>query len=130
MTTDTATRRRRPPAGPLALWFGILGAAAAWAAQLSLGDMVAELGCEAGGPSTAIQVALLVISALATVVAAWALVVAWRANVELRDATGEGVPVERASFMALAGVLSSSLFLLLIVLGGFAPHLFLETCGA
>jgi hypothetical protein len=32
--------------------------------------------------------------------------------------------------MALGGILVSSLFLLVIVMGGFAPHLFLRVCGS
>ena len=115
--------------GPLALWFGILGAPFAWAVQLALGDLFSELGCEAGGFG-GLNLVLLGISLVAAAVAVWALVVAARAHRTMRLEPLDDVPTERASFMALSGVLSSSLFLLVIVLGGFAPHLFLEVCSA
>jgi hypothetical protein len=129
--TRMETIRTAPhaPAGPLALWFGILGGAFAWAVQLALGDMFSELGCEAGGFG-GLSIVLIAITVVAAAVAAWALVVAWRAHAAMRAGGREDIPFERAAFMALAGVLSSSLFLLLIVMGGIVPHLFLETCGA
>jgi hypothetical protein len=125
---DTTRSDRPAPVGPLALWFAILGAPIAWAVQLALGDMFSELGCEAGGFG-GLSLVLLLISLAAAVVAAWALFVAWRAHATLRSNAREDIPFERASFMAVAGILSSSLFLMVIVMGGFIPHLFLETCG-
>jgi hypothetical protein len=126
---ETIRTQGAAPVGPLPLWFGILGGAVAWAAQLAFGDMFSELGCEAGGFG-GLSLVLLLISLAAAIVAAWALLVAWRAHATLRSSEREDIPFERASFMAVAGILSSSLFLLVIVMGGFVPHLFLETCGA
>jgi hypothetical protein len=126
---DTTRSDRPAPVGPLALWFAILGAPVAWAVQLALGDMFSELGCEAGGFS-GIRFVLLGISAVATAVGAWALVVAWRSHRAMLAVELDDVPRERATFMALGGILVSVLFLLVIVLGGFAPHLFLEVCGS
>jgi hypothetical protein len=129
-TPIETTRSERPaPVGPLALWFAILGAPIAWAIQLALGDMFSELGCEAGGFG-GLSLVLLGISVLATAVGAWALLVAWRSHRTMMAVELDDVPRERATFMALGGILVSSLFLLVIVMGGFAPHLFLRVCGS
>src|SRR5918911_1734944 len=102
---ETIRTEGSAPVGPIPLWFGILGGAVAWAAQLAFGDMFSELGCEAGGVE-GLSLVLLLISLAAAIVAAWALLVAWRAHAALRSSAREDIPFERASFMAVAGILS------------------------
>jgi hypothetical protein len=119
--------RRHDRRALAAAWFGILGPAFAWAAQLVLSDAFAEVGCEAGGFSS-ISPVLVGITVVALGIAAAAGIVAF---VQLRKTRGHDdgdVRGQRARFMALCGCMSSGLFIVLIVLGGIVPHLLLSTC--
>jgi hypothetical protein len=108
-------------------WFGILGPPAAWAAQLLLSDAFAEVGCEAGGFSS-ISLVLVVITVAALAIAVAAGVVALVGFRRTRSSDDDGARLERMRFMTLLGCMSSALFVVLIVLGGFVPHLLLSTC--
>ncbi|HJX08673.1 MAG TPA: hypothetical protein VJ736_11450 [Actinomycetota bacterium] len=126
--TVPTEQRPRQDRGALALaWFGILGAPAAWAAQLLLSDAFAEVGCEAGGFSS-ISLVLVVITLAALAVAVAAGVVAFVRLRQTRARDDDPARLERMRFMALCGCLSSALFVILIVLGGIVPHLVLSTC--
>jgi hypothetical protein len=131
----TAEVRRRGV--PLLLWFAVLGGAAAWTAHLIFGWGIEEIACSPAassqdvlGLSTAVWIgAVTAVLALLTVVAG---VLAYRF---WRQAGGgdpddhiqpDGVgaePIERVrggrvAFMAMFGVASNALFLLIIVYGG------------
>jgi hypothetical protein len=114
------------------LWFGLLGPPAAWGLHLVLGDMIYEIGCAPAMRRHAILGqsldfwALLVASVLA-VVTALAGVLAFRAWRELRHQQ-DGTSLSRASAMAIAGMASSSLYLL-IILFALMPSLFLRVCS-
>jgi len=123
--TAGAAPPRRQRGEFAAAWFGLLGGAVAWAAQLLLGDAFAEVGCEAGG-FAGISVVLLAITAVAAAVTISALVVSLVHLRHLRDR--KDASMERARFMATCGIVASAIFLTLIVMGGVLPHLFLSTC--
>jgi hypothetical protein len=110
-----------------AAWFGLLGGAVAWAAQLVLSDAFAEVGCQAGGFG-GISVVLLAITIAAAAIAIAALVVSLLQLRRLRDEYDQAAGIQRARFMATSGSTASAIFLLLIVVGGVLPHLFLATC--
>ena len=119
--------------GSLALWFAVLGSPVAW-----LGHLVVNYSLEewfACAPSTTHRgevlglgvetFSVLFNSAMALVAAASGLtgLLAWRRL--SRDTDGD--TLDRARWMAFAGVVEGALFLSAILLG-FAPPLVLETC--
>ena len=128
---------RRRPMDPrntrsFPLWFGLLAPPGAWGAHLVLGDLIYEVGCAPGMRVHAIlgrsldfwallmTVALAVVTALAGVLAFGA----WR---QLRRQE-DGTSLNRASAMAIAGIASSVLYLL-IILFALLPSLFLRVCS-
>lgn len=108
-------------------WIAVLAPPAAWGLQLTLGDAFAEVGCEAGGFSSMTTV-LVAVTGVAAAIAFAAGILAWRVKGAPDDPPDRAVE-ERARFMALAGMLSSGTFLILILLGGLLPHAFLSSCG-
>ena len=84
------------------------------------------LGCAHAG-TTVLNVLTVALTIATACVGAAALVVsvaAWRSS-RGRD----GAHVERAAFMSTVGMLSSAIFLFLILMSGLVPHAFLETCA-
>jgi hypothetical protein len=115
------------------LWFGLLGPPLAWAANLILGDMIFELGCSRGvQPHRILGLSLdfwaLLQTGATAAVSAVAGALAYRAWQRLRREETETVAVGRARAMAIAGMVSGGLYLLLIGFG-FLPVFFLRTCG-
>ena len=116
----------------VALWAGIGVPPLAWIAHVVLGDLIFELGCSRGVLGHAlfglsldtwalIQTALL---GAACALAGLASLAAWR---RLR-AESDGVSLERARGLALAGMASAALYLTIIAYG-FVPQAFLGGCG-
>lgn len=123
-----------------ALWFGVFGAPLVWSLQLLLGYSLVAHSCFPGAEPRATPVIgglwsiLLVVSVGAAVVALAAGGTAWRSwrmtRQEHRGDHGELLEVAegRTRFMALAGMLLSSLFLLGIVLNAL-PLFLVPACG-
>lgn len=124
---------REETRGSLALWFGVLGAPAAWVGHLGFNYALEEvfacstsaqepgriLGLPVGTVSLAFN-SLMAVTALAAVLVALRC---WR-----RLRSGEGDErMQRARWMAFAGVVESTLFLAIILLG-YAPPLMLGVC--
>jgi hypothetical protein len=118
--------------GLVAQWFGVLGPPAAWSAQFlvsyNLADMVT---CSRGGVrflavEDRLKPAIALVTGLSVVVAAVAGIVAYGCWRRLRDA--DHTPGGRAGWLAIAGIMSSVLFLILIVVG-FLPLVFLPSCA-
>ena len=126
ISAKDATRTRSFP-----LWFGLLGPPLAWGTHLVLGDLIFELGCGPGMRSREIlgsplEVwALIQTSLLSAVIVAAGLFAfsAWRRLRKLEN----GVRLDRARAMAVAGI-ASSLIYLLITAFGFVPSFFLNSC--
>jgi len=121
-------RRHR---GLVAQWFGVLGPAAAWSAQFLLTYNLADAGsCSPGSPAVLtgnarVKLVLVVATVLAAAVAAAAGLVSYTCWRRLR--TGDPTTGGRAQWLALAGILSGVLFLLMI-LASFLPLGFLTAC--
>jgi len=128
--------RRRSAVDPLsprsfALWFGVLAPPLAWGAHLVLGDLIFELGCAPAVGGTGILGLPLEAWALiqtaflgaVTVAAGVMALSAWRRLRAISNGTAWG----RAHAMALAGMGSAFVYLVLIVYGLMAP-LFLTRC--
>ena len=140
----SARTERRPassnaPIPPGRLWFGLLGAPAAWLVAELLGYLLAARSCEAGRNGInayGVGDPSLVVGLLTLLMLAVATAATWTAGGSLRrlglssgaitaDGRRSDRPAEwgRARFMALAGVLTGVLFGLGIVLIGLPPLL-------
>jgi len=101
------------------LWFGVLGAPAAWVAQFLFGYAVTEAACDAAGTKWGIPVDAW--AAIATVVAGVIAVLAGAAAVAMFRTTrrsGSEPPAGRIHFLATIGLTVAPLFLCIIVLNG------------
>jgi len=114
-----------------AQWFGVLGPPLAWGAHLVLGDLIFELGCAPGVGPKILGLRLETWAIIETVAAAALIAAAgvmafgaWRRLSRISD----GTRWSRAHAMAIAGIASSAIYLLLVVFGFVAP-LFLRTCS-
>jgi hypothetical protein len=131
------TAEVRHKGAPLLLWFAVLGGAAAWTAHLLFGWGIEEIACSPAarspdvlGVSTAVWIgAVTAVLALLTVAAGLLAYRFWRQaggsnpNDHIEPDGAEAEPIEevrggRVAFMALFGVASNALFLLIIVYGG------------
>ncbi|GAA1801116.1 hypothetical protein GCM10009682_23480 [Luedemannella flava] len=125
MTGSPTTRERGRKLGGLLMWFAVLGGAVAWAVHLIITWAADEVTCQAGNdtiqgiPLRVVVGAGVVVPAL---IAAAALLMAWRAWRTTRAAAGEDDDprLARASMLALVGVCADTLFLLIILAGGAA----------
>jgi hypothetical protein len=121
---------RREGRGSAALWFGVFAGPAAWSLQVLIGYNAEEIACSAGSQSEElvgvdIEPLLAVVHIALTAVTLAALIVSIRL---LRlHSRGDSTTGGRATWMALAGVMVSVLFLVVLV-SGFAPMWFLTTC--
>ena len=110
----------RGDVGLLPLWFGLLAGPLAWGAHLAIGYLLVTLPCIVDvGSTRPLLYALTAVTALvalaATAVATWA----WRrAGVQAGGDLGESGG--RPGFMAVFGVLTSGISLLVIVVESFA----------
>jgi len=118
--------------GLVAQWLGVLVPAAAWSAQFLLTYNLADAAsCSPGAPSVLagdarVKIVLALATGLAAVVAAAGGLVSlgcWR-----RLRAGDPTTGGRAHWLALAGVLSGALFLVMI-LASFLPLGFLAACS-
>lgn len=109
------------------LLHGLLAAPVAWAVQLVVGYGLAEAECSPAGVRVGFDSMTwqIVVTALTAAYALSGLAVAGRLALEehRRDGDERG----RIAFMATGGILVSSIFLLLILLGGIAASS-LEPC--
>jgi hypothetical protein len=106
------------------LWFGLLGAPAAWTVQFLVGFWLAEVRCGAGGDSgLAVDTWTTVATVAAAVLAVMAELAAITMFRETRGARGTGgseeaPPKGRVHFLAIVGVAIAPLFFLIIVMSG------------
>lgn len=122
-------RRHR---GLVLQWFAVLAGAGAWATQFIVSYNLTDTGaCAPAAPhflaSGGYRPVLVVVNGLAAAVAAVALVVSHRCWRRLNDA--DPTPGDRASWLAMAGIMANGLFLLMI-LASFLPLALLSSCTA
>ena len=133
--TSTLAERERPPVANSRLWAGVALAPAAWSIAELVGYFLVARACDRG-PASAVAhagVTQAVVAVVLGVIAVVGLVIAvgnWK-GVRDTGETGEtGTPPAwgRAHFMALGGVIASSLFVLGIVFFALPP-LFVNWCS-
>jgi hypothetical protein len=108
-TAAPSSRMPRRPSGLGPLWFGLLGAPAAWAVQELASYALASHGCaHAGGSGGAWAAAVSVVAVLVGAAAALVAARSWR-----DDGGAEAGP---AGFMSFAGMLTSGLFLVALIM--------------
>jgi hypothetical protein len=111
-------------------WFAVLAGPTAWSTQFIVSYNVTDTGACAPAASHFLasggfRPVVALVSALAAAVTAVGLVVSYRCWKRLRGA--DPTPGERASWLAVAGMMSNGLFLLMI-LGSFLPLAFYSRC--
>lgn len=116
--------------GLVVQWFCVLAGPAAWSAQFIVDYNISDTGsCSPGAvrflASGGLKPVVAVVSGLAAAVTAWGLVVSYRCWRRLQ--AGDPTTGERASWLAVAGMMSNGLFLLMI-LGSYLPLIFLPPC--
>ncbi|HEX2063710.1 MAG TPA: hypothetical protein VHE80_04735 [Acidimicrobiales bacterium] len=119
--------------GSLALWFGVLGSPLAWGGHLVLNYSLEEwLACSPSAVprgqilGLGVDTVSLGVNTLMALVAAASGLVAWRCSRKLKRASRDE-RVDRAHWLAFAGMVECVLFLTAILLG-YAPPFFLGTC--
>jgi hypothetical protein len=127
----------RRKGAPWLLWFAALGGAAAWTAHLLFGWGIEEIACSPAATSqevlgVSLDVWIGTVTAVLAALTVAAGLIAYRfwrqaggtsPNDHIEPDGGEAEPIERVrggrtAFMALFGVASNALFLLIIVYGG------------
>ena len=117
--------------GSALLWFGVLAGPAAWSVEIIVGYGVEEIACSAGSASEEIEgvgvepIIVMLTLFLGAVTAAAGLLAFgyWRRLRASRGAAAEG----RAEWMAIAGIATSAIFLVLILVNLFSV-VFLGVC--
>ena len=115
------------------LWFGTLGGPAAWTVQLIVNYSLEEwFAC---APATTVRgevlgitvpTTALVVTAATTLIAVAAGLVSLRCYRKITDDPADEV-VSRARWMALAGIMNSVLYLI-VILASVGPPLVLDVC--
>jgi hypothetical protein len=133
MATASRSISRDEARGSALLWFGLLGAPLAWITQLVVDYSLEEwFACSPGGGEgeeilgMSVQTLAIGISVVLLAIAVAAGLVALRCFARLKDASEEAT-ASRARWMAVAGIMNSVLYVM-IILASFAPPLILESC--
>jgi hypothetical protein len=105
-------------------WLGLLAGAAVWASQFVVGFGVTQAECSPGGASWGIgndrwQAALMGASG-ACVLAAEAAAIAVFVGTREASYDGDGPPVGRIRFFAIASMAANAIFLMIVLLSGVA----------
>ena len=102
----------------LLVWFGVLGAPAAWALQHLAGFGLTETACSVGGvPGLSLDAWTTVVTAVCVAVAA----AAGAASVSVFRATrgeGDAPPAGRVHFLAIVGMTITPLFMAIMIYTG------------
>ena len=116
------------------MWFGLLGAPAAWTAQLLAGYGLAEASCSEAATrwSIAVDGLTIAVTAVAAVLAVLAWVAAFVTYGRTSPVAGVGgseepPPKGRIHFLAVAGMFITPLFFAMILMSGFGSVL-LDNC--
>ena len=121
MRAPRAILERIPPESPVSpvLWFAVLGAPAAYSAQLGLGYWLAQAACSPTGGRWGISLSTwaIAVTAVAAAVAAASGIVALRLFRRTGD-SDKPPPSGRIAFLGAVGMAVSSLFLALILMTG------------
>ncbi len=127
---EATAATRSETVGSAALWFGILVGPFAWGLQIVLGYSVEEIVCAESSHSEklvgiGVETVVLGLHVALTALTFFGVLVSfrcWRRTAREDPSVGG-----RAAWMAVAGMMVSVLFLIVVVCG-FFPSLFLDVC--
>jgi hypothetical protein len=116
--------------GSALLWFGILAGPIAWSVEIILGYGVEEIACSAGSASeeiegVGVEPIIVLVTLFLGAVAAAACLIAFGCLRRLRASRGGAGG--RAEWMAIVGIATSAIFLVLILVNLFSV-VFLGVC--
>jgi hypothetical protein len=113
------------PRENLGLWTGVLGSAIVWAIQLQTSYALVPWACSSGHRwmLPVVSLAFLVLASIPGIIA-WKL---WREASAARATERETAGAGRRRFMAMLGMMNSSVFFLLILAQGL-PVFFIHPC--
>lgn len=114
---NAPTESHQPPVSRLALWFAFLGGPVAWTVRLLASYPLVSVACRMG--TTAPLNLITAATAAVGIAAVFTGLIAYR-RVRRGGAAGLGDAYARARFMALGGVLISSIFTYSILAEGMA----------
>ena len=120
--------------GRSAIWFALLGGAAAWTAHLLLAYAVAEFGCVSGfGERSYLGISIVAwlevaVTVLTTMLAASAAVVAYRSHRILHSQEGARAGAAGEEYAARAGLITSGIFTFIILFESIPIFYYLRTC--
>ena len=134
-STSSLPQQEAPPVANARLWAGVLLAPAAWSVAELVGYFLVARACDRGPAAGAARAGVTqdIVAVVLGIIAVAGLVIAianLRSVGDVGDREMPGVPTVRgrARFMALAGVVMSSLFVLGIVFFALPP-LFVNWCN-
>ena len=113
------------------MWFGLLGAPAAWVVQFLVGYAITEAACGRaglGGGVDGVTIVATAIGATVAILAELAAIAAFRATRAAEGAGGseEPPPRGRVHFLATVGIVIAPLFLAIILMSGLGAVLLPE----
>lgn len=116
------------------IWFAGLGGAIAWTLHLLIAYAIAEFGCVGGLGHrsflgiTAVSWMAIVLSVVMAAVALAATAVAWRMGRSFPPAPADGDFEDAGAFMSYAGLLTSGIFALIIIVESIPIFFYLQHC--
>ena len=119
---------RTAPAGGVKFWFAVLGGIVAWLAHLITVSSLVRYTCNVRGHTEWVEHAVTAATGLITV-AALLLCLQYLRAAAPNGEEGEGTPWGRTRFLAVFGVLSNSVNLLLILAEGTYVFVIRPACG-
>ena len=138
MTTAVAPATSDRSVNQAALWFGLLGGAAAWTVHLIAASIISEWGCHADFHRiswvniSAVAWALIGLTIAMLLVAIIATWMALRVRRELREAQRQdgnsAAATDNRLFLARTGVIASEIFVLVILAQSVPIFFFLHRC--
>jgi hypothetical protein len=135
-TQAERTRRavsRAEGRGSALLWFGVLAGPAAWSVEVIVGYGVEEVACSSGSTSVeleglGVEAVIVVLTVVLAAATAFAGLVAFACLRRLRAPSAPDVG-GRSEWMAIVGIATSAIFLIMIVVNLFSVVL-LGVCEA
>ena len=125
VTTVSESEQQLPDRQSFLLWVGLLGAPAVWGVQFQAGYALVPKAC-----ANQSRLLLHLLSLLFLALAAGGVWLAYREWHRLRPTSPSGTDEERIAwprFLALLGMMTSALFVLLIIAQGL-PSFFIDPC--
>ncbi|MBD0372118.1 MAG: hypothetical protein ICV60_14855 [Pyrinomonadaceae bacterium] len=123
--SEKSEKRILHPRGLFMQWTGLLAGPVAWALHMQTNYALVPWVCMKGG-----EMLLYLVSIFAILITAAGAFAAWRAWSEggrEKEANGGGDPISRTSFMGALGLLTSAMFLLVIIAQAI-PGFFFHPC--